>query len=232
MRTAVIGAMEVEVGLVKASMGDVRATTVAGMDFYEGRLGGTDVVVVRCGVGKVNAGICVQVLADRFGVGQVINTGVAGALDPRLDMGDIVVSTDCVQHDVDVTHLGYAPGQIPGIDLWSFPADEALRTAAVAAVGRVAPEVGVYEGRVVSGDLFVSDDAVRTRLVCDFGACCCEMEGAAIAQAAHLNGLPFVVVRVISDKVGSTTAVEYSAFEARAAAGCAAIVRDMVKEPD
>ena len=115
MKVGIIGAMASEVALLKEQLSEAQVTRVAGMEFCEGALGGTPVVVVQCGIGKVNAGICVQVLVDRFGVSHVINTGVAGSLDDRLDVGDLVVSTDCVWHDFDVTPLGYRPGEIPGV---------------------------------------------------------------------------------------------------------------------
>ena len=212
MKTGIIGAMASEVELLKEAMEGARATKVAGMEFCEGKLGGADVVVVQSGIGKVNAGICVQILVDRFGVGRVINTGVAGSLDDRLDVGDLVVSTDCVMHDFDVTPLGYAPGQVPGLDVLAFPADAGMRESVCAAAAAVAPDIKVLEGRVVSGDL------------------CCEMEGCAIAQAAYLNGVPFVVVRAISDKPGHEgQVVDYNTFEKKAARDCARIVAHMVE---
>ena len=127
MRTGIIGAMESEVELLKEQMERTEVASVAGMEFCAGKLGGADVVVVQSGIGKVNAGICVQVLVDRFGVDRVINTGVAGSLDERLNVGDLVVSTDCAMHDFDVTPLGYAPGQVPGLDTLAFPADAGMR---------------------------------------------------------------------------------------------------------
>lgn len=228
IRVGIIGAMEVEVARLVASLGDEDVSTVAGMDFYAGALAGVPVVVVRSGVGKVNAGVCVQVLVDRYGVTHVVNTGVAGSLDARIDVGDIVVSTDCRYHDVDATVFGYEPGEVPQLGRVGFSADAGLRAQAVAAVNDVAACARAFEGRVVSGDAFVSDAREKERLARDFGGVCCEMEGAAVAQAAWLNGVPFVVVRAISDKPGVTTPVEYAAFEAAAAEHCAAIVACMV----
>lgn len=232
MRIGIIGAMEVEVELLRSRLEGAATERVAGMDFCSGRLGETDVVVVRCGVGKVNAGICGQVLADHFGCTHLVNTGVAGSLDPEhLDVGDLVVSTDCVQHDVSVTTFGYAPGLIPGCERPEFVADEGLREAALSAAAAVAPEVRAVAGRVASGDQFVSTEGERARIAGTFGAICCEMEGAAVAQAAALNGVPFVVVRAISDKPGSEGQAEsYPAFERAAAHHCAAIVERMVAE--
>ena len=204
IKVGIIGAMEVEVAHLVASLEGESVSTVAGMEFHAGTLGGVPVVVVRSGVGKVNAGVCVQVLVDRYGVTHVVNTGVAGSLDARIDVGDIVVSTDCRYHDVDATVFGYEPGEIPQLGCVGFSADAGLRAQAVAAVRDVAGGVRAFEGRVVSGDTFVADAHEKERLARDFGGMCCEMEGAAVAQTAWLNRVPFVVVRAISDKPGST----------------------------
>ena len=230
MKIGIIGAMDVEVEHLKAELADARTERVAGTDFCSGRLGEKDVVVVKCGIGKVNAGICAQVLADHFGCTHLVNTGVAGSLDAdRLDIGDLVVSTDCVQHDFEVEELGYEPGLIPGRELVEFVADESLREAALAAAAEAAPEVHVLAGRVASGDQFVCREQTRRRIVDTFGALCCEMEGAAIAQAAEANGVPFVVVRAISDKPGSEgQAMDYATFERASAERCAKIVEHLV----
>ncbi len=230
MKTGIIGAMASEVALLKEQMEGAEVTRVAGMDFFAGKLGGSDAVVVQSGIGKVNAGICVQVLVDRFGVDAVINTGVAGSLDARLDIGDLVVSTDCVMHDMDVSPLGFEPGQTPGIDVLAFPADDGMRESVCAAASAVAPDIKVLSGRVVSGDQFISRQEQKDRILSTFGGLCCEMEGASIAQAAYLNGIPFVVVRAISDKPGATDqVVDYNTFEKKAARDCARIVARMVE---
>ena len=230
MRIGIIGAMDVEVELLKGALEGMRVDRVAGGEYCSGHLGDKDVVVVKCGVGKVNAGICAQVLADHFGCTHLINTGIAGSLDAsRLDIGDLVVSTDCVEHDFTVGALGYAPGLIPGRERVEFVADTALREAALAAAALIAPEVRALPGRVASGDQFISAEGDRRRIQETFGALCCEMEGAAIAQAAEANSVPFVVVRAISDKPGTEgQALDYDAFERAAAERCARIVERMV----
>ena len=230
MKIGIIGAMDVEVEHLKAELADARTECVAGTDYCSGSLGEKDVVVVKCGIGKVNAGICAQVLADHFGCTHLVNTGVAGSLDAaRLDIGDLVVSTDCVEHDFTVAPLGYAPGLIPGRENPEFVADAALRDAALAAAAAVAPEVRALPGRVASGDQFISAEEDRRRIVDTFGALCCEMEGAAIAQAAEANDVPFVVVRAISDKPGSEgQAMDYATFERASAERCAKIVEHLV----
>ena len=229
MKIGIIGAMDVEVAKLTREMVREREVEKAGMRFSEGRIGNTPVVVVRCGIGKVSAGLCVQVLCDLFDVTHVINTGIAGSLDDEINIGDVVVSIDAVYHDMDVTGLGYAPGQVPQIDTLAFPADGMLREAAVKACREAAPEIGVFEGRVVSGDQFICDRAQKDRIAGTFGGLCTEMEGAAIAQAAYLNGVPFVIVRAISDKADESVHVTYEEFEAKAAEHCASIVGHMVR---
>lgn len=229
-KIGVIGAMEVEVQLLRQALDGCTTATHAGMEFSEGTLGGQVVVVARCGVGKVNAALCTQVMVDLYGVTHVVNTGIAGSLDARIDIGDLVVSTDAVHHDMDVSPLGYIPGQVPGLDVLAFPADESLRAAVVAAAAEAAPGVGVHEGRVVSGDQFIASDEVKARLAGEFGGLCCEMEGAPIAQACWLNGVPFVVVRAISDKADGSAEMAYPEFEERAAHRCAAIVERMLAD--
>lgn len=228
-KIGVIGAMDVEVELLKERLDDRVTTVRAGMEFSEGTLGGQAAVVALCGIGKVNAAVCTQILVDLYGVTHVVNTGIAGSLDTSIDIGDLVVSTDVVHHDVDATAFGYQPGQVPGLDAFSFAADESLRATAIAAAREVAPEIGVHEGRVVSGDQFIAGNEVKARLVHDFGGRCCEMEGASIAQACRLNGIPFVVVRAISDKADGSATVAYPEFEAKAARQCAAIVECMLR---
>ncbi|MBM6775034.1 5'-methylthioadenosine/adenosylhomocysteine nucleosidase [Olsenella profusa] len=231
MRIGIIGAMDVEVELLREQLADAQVTHASGMEFCSGRLGEKDVVVVKCGVGKVNAAVCAQALADRFGVTHLINTGIAGSLDAaRLDIGDLVVATDCVQHDFEVEALGYVPGLIPGRETVEFVADEHMREAALAAAAAEAPEVKALPGRVASGDQFVCHESTRRRIVEGFGALCCEMEGAAIAQVAVLNDVPFAIVRAISDKPGTEgQAGDYATFERAAANHCAKIVARMVE---
>ena len=228
-RIGIIGAMDVEVDTLKQAAKISKTTTVAGMEFCEGTLGGAGVVIVKCGMGKVNAGLCAHTLIREFGCTRIINTGVAGSLDGRIDIGDLVVSTDAVQHDFNVEYLGFARGEIPYTGLYAFPADETLRRAAVDAAAAVAPDIHVFEGRVCSGDQFISTSEQRETITSNFGGLCCEMEGGAIAQVCHLHRTPFVVIRAISDKPDETVLVDYKVFEAEAAAHCAEIVRYMVE---
>lgn len=229
MKVGIVGAMDIEVDYLKSLLVGAQTHTYADMQFCEGMLNGTPAVVVMCGIGKVNAALCVQVLVDRFDVTHVINTGVAGSLDARIDIGDMVVSTDVVHHDMNVEALGYALGQVPNMEHFSFAADEHLRAEATRVAHEVAPDVTVYEGRVASGDQFVSSAEQKDFILSTFEALCCEMEGAAIAHACVLNAVPFVIVRVISDKADGSAHVDYPTFKVQAAHNCAALVEHMVQ---
>lgn len=228
-KIGIIGAMELEVATLKNLMTVDKIVTKAGMNFYEGSLEGKPVVIVQCGIGKVNAGMCVQILADLFEVTHVLNTGVAGSLNAQLDIGDILVSKAALQHDMDVTPLGYEPGQIPGIDTLSFPADEEMYNTAITACHKVNPDINAILGLVVSGDQFISSKEVKDRLVNVFHGDCAEMEGASIAQAAYLNKLPFIVIRAISDKADNSAEMDYPTFEKKAAEHCAKMVVEFVR---
>ena len=220
--------MEEEVAHLKEAMQVEKTVERAAMTFVKGKLDGKDVVVVRSGIGKVNAGICAQILADLFEVDTLINTGVAGSLDAALDIGDIVISTDAVQHDMDVSALGDPVGQIPRMDTFAFPADERLVQLAVQANEEANPDIHTFTGRVVSGDQFVSDGAVKERLVTQFQAKCTEMEGAAIAQAAYLNKISCVIIRAISDKADNSSTMDYAAFEKQAITHTVRLVRNLM----
>ena len=209
----IIGAMEEEVAGLKAKMQDVRTTERAGMVFYTGMLCGKKCTVVCSGIGKVNAAACTQILADKFGVSVIMNTGIAGGLHEEVNVGDIVLSTDAVQHDMDCVGFGYAPGVIPRMKESFFRAAPELVDLAEQCCREVNPEISVFRGRVASGDCFVSSSQKKAEIREKFDAWCCEMEGAAIAQTAYLNGLPWIIIRAISDKADGTAAEQYDRFQ-------------------
>ena len=223
-KIGIIGAMEVEVARLKADMEIKREVKKARMNFCEGILNGKEVVVVRSGIGKVNAAVCTQILADEFGVDGVINTGIAGSLNAEINIGDIVISTDVVHHDMDAVNFGYEPGQIPQMDVFSFEADKTMADLAEKVCEKVNPEIKVFRGRIVSGDQFVADKAVKNRITEQFHGFCTEMEGAAIAQAAYLNEIPFVILRAISDKADDSASEDYPSFEKKSAEHCVRLV--------
>lgn len=225
----IIGAMDDEVAGLKEYMQDVKVTSRASMDFYEGILEGRRAVVVRSGIGKVNAAVCTQILVDEFQAEVILNTGIAGSLNNEINIGDIVVSTDLIHHDMNAVAFGYPVGQIPQMDVFSFQGDEVLRKVAVQACREVNPDIQVFEGRIASGDQFVADQGVKDFIVKEFGAYAVEMEGAAIAQAAYLNHVPFLVIRAISDKADGSAHVDYPAFEQLAIEHSVKLTREILK---
>ncbi|WP_134685922.1 5'-methylthioadenosine/adenosylhomocysteine nucleosidase [Brevibacillus migulae] len=230
MRVGIIGAMDEEIALYLEAMQETKTTTKAGITYYEGTFSGRQVVLCKSGVGKVNASVCTQILIDAFGVDQVIFTGVAGAVHPELNIGDIVVSTDCVQHDMDVTPLGFKPGQIPFTEKWIWEADQHLVQLAVEAGQQLGEDIHVVTGRILSGDQFVADREKVKALYEEFAASCTEMEGAAVAQVCAMNEKPFVVVRSMSDKADGSAHVNFVEFTKLASQRSYAIVEQMLSK--
>ncbi len=223
----VMGAMREEVELLRPELRGARELKVLGVTLHAGQLDGRAVVLGQCGVGKVNAAVgCLALL--EAGAARVIFTGVAGALDPVLGVGDMLVSSDCVQHDVDVAALGYERGLIPG-EVLSWPADETLRESAVRAANTLG-DVRVVTGRVASGDQFVASPEKVSWLRDTFGAACAEMEGAAVAQVCAQRSVPFVVIRSMSDTADGDADVDYVAFMPLVAARAVRVVRAMLAD--
>lgn len=228
-KIGIIGAMELEVETLKSKVINPTITEKAGMKFYDGMLNGANVVIVQCGIGKVNAALCVQILADLFHVTHLINTGVAGSLNAKLDIGDILVSQDALHHDIDVRVFGYPLGEVPQMGCREFPADSHMISIAMESCAKVNPDIHCISGRVVSGDQFISDKTVKDHLISEFQGDCVEMEGASIAHGAYLNKLPFVIIRAISDKADDSAEMDYPSFERAAAKHSALLVEDMVQ---
>ena len=224
----VIGAMEEEVAALKEDMDIQETVEQASMVFCKGKLCGKDVVVVRSGIGKVNAGICAQILVDRFRADMLINTGIAGSLDARIDIGDMVISTDALHHDMDATIFGDAIGQIPRMDTLAFPADEELVQKAAKANEKANPDIRTFTGRVASGDQFISSGEAKEKIVENFHPLCVEMEGAGIAQAAYLNKVSYVIIRAISDKADNSATMDYPTFERQAIAHSVRLMKELL----
>ena len=228
MTIGIIGAMEEEVAVLKESMDVEKVVEHASMQFYKGVLCGKKVVVVRSGIGKVNAAVCAQVLVDKFNIDILINTGIAGSLDAAIDIGDMVISTDLVEHDMDASIFGDPIGQIPRMDTFSFPADPELVKKAVQANTEANSDIKTFTGRIVSGDQFVSSSEVKDKLVSLFDAKCTEMEGAAIAHVAYLNKISCVIIRAISDKADNSATMDYPTFEKQAIKHSVKLVRNLL----
>ena len=221
----IIGAMDEEVARLKEMISGLHIVQRAGMEFYKGQISEKDVVVVKCGVGKVNAAMCTQSMIDLFSVDAIINTGIAGSLDADIDIGDIVIATDTVEHDMDVAALGYAPGIIPDTETSVFKTDTELLETAQASVEAAKLDVKVFTGRVVSGDQFISSREKKKWLVSEFGGRCAEMEGASIGHVAVLN-------RAISDKADDSAEMDYPTFAARAIDNSVRLMTEIINRFD
>lgn len=228
-RIGIIGAMEDEVEKLYELMENKSTEKVNRWKLHIGKLSGKDVVIARSGVGKVNMAACTQMLIDRYNVDFVLNTGIAGSLDASLNIGDIVVSSECIQHDMDATHWGYANGVIPQLDCSVFKADEKAVELALSVCAEVNPDIRATKGRVLSGDVFVADTATKDWLVNTFNGLCTEMEGAAMAQVAYINNIPFLVLRVMSDKADGSAKMDNKVFEIETIKHTVGIVRKLME---
>ena len=231
MKLGIIGAMDIEDAALKANMQNKTEKKIAGSVYAEGILEGLSVVVVQCGVGKVNAALCVQALCDCYGVTHIVNTGVAGSLNAELDIGDFVISKEAIYHDFDchVINPNYSVGQVPGMAVRAFPSDEMLTKLAYATANELWPG-HAHIGVVASGDQFVCNKDQKEHIVKNTNALCTEMEGAAISHAAYRNNVSVVVIRAISDKADDSAQMDYPTFEAIAAKRCTEVVKTMARK--
>lgn len=229
MIIGIVGAMDEEIALLLEQLIHPKEEVQAGNRYYSGLLHGHEVVICKSGVGKVNAAITTQVLVDRYHIQRLLFTGVAGAVAPNLNIGDLVISTACIQHDMDVTALGYKRGQIPYQETSIFEADPAL-VAIAEEVCQTLFANRCMKGIVLSGDQFIANrDQVRA-LYDEFNGVCTEMEGAAVAQACMVNQVPFVIIRSMSDKADGSAHVNFAEFTVKASAHSYRIVSEMLKQ--
>lgn len=234
-KIGIIGAMEVEVSYLKNLMNSsnvpVQVTELAGISYFDGNINGTSVVVVKSGIGKVNAALCAQALIYKFGVTKIINTGIAGAMASGLGILDIVLSTEAVYHDMDTTGFGYKPTEIPQMKTSCFKADEKMITAAKNAFEKIPESKGhkIIAGRIASGDQFISDRKIKNHIQEICNPACVEMEGAAIAHACAVNEIPFLIIRCMSDMADDGHESVYNFNEEIAAKLSAALVLETLK---
>ncbi len=229
-KIGIIGAMDEEIEMLKQEMQIAEVKKTANLEFYVGRLFNQEAVLVRCGIGKVNAAICTQVLIGQFDVGHIINTGVAGGIHDDLEVMDVVISTDVLQHDFDVTGFGYKIGEIPRMERWIFEADTELVDMAYRAANELLESNKAIKGRIVSGDVFVSSGELKEKLWSVFQGYCTEMEGAAIGHTCYVNNIPFVIIRSMSDKADGSAHANFNEFVEKAARVSKDIVKKMLAE--
>lgn len=229
MKIGIIGAMQEEVEILKNEMNVSETADFSSMKFYEGQLWAQNVVVVTCGIGKVNAAVCTQILINQFKVDRIINVGIAGGLREDIYPGDIVIADSLVQHDMDATFFGDALGQVPRLETFDFKCDETLIANAKKAVDKI-EKSNTFIGRVVSGDQFIHEASKLQSLHDTFDAYACEMEGAAIGQVCYLNGVKFVVIRSISDNAINGSHMDYEKFSQLAIKNSVGLLKDMLIE--
>lgn len=230
MIIGIIGAMNEEIIELQSVMSNIVEEKIGNLIFFKGELKGKNVVLVEGGIGKVNASICATLMKTHFKVDTLLFTGVAGGVNPSINIGDIVIGTDLVEHDFDATAFGYELGQIPRMADYKFKADEKLKNIAYAVAVEAFGKEKVWEGRIVSGDQFVASADKIKWLRETFNAYCTEMEGAAVAHVCYVFALPFLVIRAISDKADDDAKVDYPEFVKLAAKNSKTIIEGILEK--
>lgn len=227
MTLGIIAAMSEELEILLKDMQLDSSTTKAGMTFNKGKLWSNEVIAVVCGIGKVNAAVCTQILVSEFNVDKVINVGVAGGIGKDIYPGDVVIATNLVEHDMDTTAFGDPHGQVPRMDIFDFKCDSSLIESANSACKKVGG-FNTFTGRIVSGDVFVADVEKIKWLEKEFNALSCEMEGASIAHVCYLNNIPVVVIRSISDNANNGAHMDFEKFTPIAVKNSTSILKEML----
>lgn len=225
----IICALKIEADGLKALMEEPVVTRKAGLEFFSGKIFDKDVALLECGVGKVNAAVGTQLMIDLFKPDAVINSGIAGSLSKHLTVGDIVISTDCVEHDINCTELGEPHGQIwfPNEKRIGIPADEALTKQLAECCQGLGAHV--MTGRIATGDIFITYRMKREYIAFEFGALCCEMEGGAVGHVCYMNGVPFTILRSISDDFKFNKVENYEDFKELAADRSVKAIKKFIK---
>lgn len=223
----IIGAMDVEVDAFKEKITRKTVTKIAGIEFVCGFLEEVMVCVAQCSPGKVNAALCTQAMIDNFDVEKIINVGVGCSLSKDIVIKNIVIATDVCEHDMDMSALGEPLGFINGLNTIKIKADEELSEK----LARTAINCGekIHRGTIASGDIFIAESALKQKLVSEFNAVCGEMEGGAIGHTCAANGVPFAVIRSISDGGDEQAQLDFPTFKKIAADVSTAIILEYIK---
>ncbi len=225
--TGIIGAMKIEVETIKALMENKQSEVISGVEYIRGTLHGKEIVIAVCGIGKVAAAMCTQTMILKYAPERIINTGVGGSLSEKLAIGDIAVAESLVQHDMDTSPLGDPVGLISGINVINMPCDERVVETLISGISKI-DGVKALKGVIASGDQFIADPAKKDFIKSNFDAIVCEMEGASIAQVCYTNGVPFGVVRAVSDCADGSSHMDYGEFLPIAAANAAKLIENFV----
>lgn len=228
----IIGAMDIEVDGIIEKMSDTRTEVISGKKFTSGKFGGSECVVAKCGIGKVNAAVTAQTMILRYSPDCIINTGIGGGTCTKTHIGYVVIADKTVQHDMDTTIIGDEAGMLflPDEDIVYLPCDETLVSRLKKACESVG-SINYITGTIATGDQFIGGKERRKSLNDKFGAVCCEMEGGSIGQVCRVNKIPYAVIRSISDSMSSEDdSVEYSAFSKYAAGLSVSIILELLKQ--
>ena len=225
--TGIIGAMKIEVETIKSLMQDKQSEIISGVEYVTGTLHGKKIVTAVCGIGKVAAAMCTQTMILKYAPERIINTGVGGSLSEKLAIGDIAVAESLVQHDMDTSPLGDPVGFISGINVINMPCDPKVVETLEKSVENL-EGIKALRGVIASGDQFIADGAKKDFIKKNFNAVVCEMEGASIAQVCYTNGVPFGVVRAVSDCADGSSHMDYGEFLPMAAANAAKLIENFV----
>ena len=228
-KIGIIGAMDEEIELLLNKIDISETINIAKMKFYCGTIQGKEVVLVRCGIGKVNASVCTQILISEFKVTHIVNTGVAGAVYDELNIGDLVISKNVIQHDFNAKGFGYKQGEIPRLDKYIFDGDSYLIDISQRVSTEILKETKALVGTILSGDIFVASPKTKEKLWSEFNGYCTEMEGAAIGHTCYLNDIPFVILRSMSDKADGSAHNNFNEFVEMAAKNSSLLIEKMVE---
>lgn len=229
-KVGIILAMQEEFQEIKNIMKDWTEIRIQGISFIDGRIEGQDCVIVQSGIGKVNAARVTQIMIDNFPIKFIVNLGAAGALNPTLKIGDIVISKQLVQHDFDITAFGHAKGYITGVGDRVYCDEELIERFKKAMKNLASRNYQIKVGIIASGDIFCTEVEMKNKIYANFDAECVEMEGAAIAQVCYLDNIPFIVIRSISDTPNGNNAMTFDQFVELAAKRCARIMKEVLKD--
>lgn len=228
-KIGIIVAMEEELESILDIMDNIEEKEIYGLTFKTGQIEKNKIIVVKCGVGKVNAARVTQILIDTFNVKSVINVGAAGALNPFLNIGDIVIGEKLIQHDFDITAFDHDKGYITGVGDYIYSDSELIEKFENAANNLKEKDYKIKKGIIATGDIFCTDIEMKNKIFSKFDADCVEMEGAAIAQVCYLDNIPFIVIRSISDSPNGNNEIDFDKFVELASKRCANILREFLK---
>ena len=228
-KIGIIVAMEEELESILDIMDNIEEKEIYGLTFKTGQIEKNKIIVVKCGVGKVNAARVTQILIDSFNVKSVINVGAAGALNPFLNIGDIVIGEKLIQHDFDITAFDHDKGYITGVGDYIYSDSELIEKFENAANNLKEKDYKIKKGIIATGDIFCTDIEMKNKIFSKFNADCVEMEGAAIAQVCYLDNIPFIVIRSISDSPNGNNEIDFDKFVELASKRCANILREFLK---